>query len=259
MSLEEKLKQLNFTKEDYEFIKKDYSLSRMVDDTLLEKIEQTEKYFSNTFNFDICEIKKMGEIFPTLYSYSKDNIETKKGDLLKIGYSDENIKKLVRKHPQIYSYSIENINQKISDLIDLGFKNEEVLNITITFPSIFGVKIETIKEKISEIERYGYQKEEVFKIILSFPYILGFSKENIKEKLEFYIGVDMKGLPVLDARQLMQSIKLTNARYNFYTSRGEDININSYSKLYMNEKQFVKQYGITKEELIEEYNYLKTK
>ena len=41
----------------------------------------------------------------------------------------------------------------------------------------------------------------------------------------------------------------------FYKNIGITINIDNYKKLFMAEKKFVKQYGVTKQQLIEKYNY----
>ena len=62
---------------------------------------------------------------------------------------------------------------------------------------------------------------------------------------------------VVAPKYLMQSVALSYARYMFYLSRGIEINMGNYSKLFINSKQFEKTYGKTKQEILEEYNYEK--
>ena len=53
----------------------------------------------------------------------------------------------------------------------------------------------------------------------------------------------------------MQSVDLTYARYEFFKEKGIDITIENYIKLFINNKRFEKQYGITKQEILEKYSY----
>ena len=53
----------------------------------------------------------------------------------------------------------------------------------------------------------------------------------------------------------MQSVALSYARYNFYLSKGISINIDNCKKLFTRNARFKRTYGITKEELLEMFNY----
>lgn len=53
----------------------------------------------------------------------------------------------------------------------------------------------------------------------------------------------------------MQSINLSYARYQFLKEKGIEIDESNYLKLFVNQSRFEKQYGITKEELLERYPY----
>ena len=103
----------------------------------------------------------------------------------------------------------------------------------------------------------GYTREEVLKMTKILPTIYGLSIEKIREKIEFYDSINMHELAVKKPKQLMQSVVLSYARYMFYLSRGIEINMGNYSKLFINNKQFEKSYGKTKQEILEEYNYEK--
>ena len=77
----------------------------------------------------------------------------------------------------------------------------------------------------------------------------------MKQKIEFYDSIDMHELAVVDSKQLIQSVSLSYARYMFCLSIGVEIDMTNYTKLFMNNKKFEKTYGVTKEEILEKYNY----
>ena len=176
-----------------------------------------------------------------------------------LGYTKEEAIKMTKASPQIYGLSIENMKQKIVDIMKLGYTKEEVIKMTKTLPTIYGYSIENMKQKIVDIMELGYTKEEVIKMTKALPQIYGLSIENIKQKIDFYNLIGMHELAVVDAKLLMQSTNLSYARYSFYMNLGINVDMNNYRKLFINQKRFEKTYGITKEELLERYDYNKYK
>ena len=87
------------------------------------------------------------------------------------------------------------------------------------------------------------------------PAIYGYSKKNMKQKKDFYDSIGLHELVSVDPKQLIQSVNLSYARYCFYKDKGIDIDMNNYRKLFVREDQFEKSNGITKQELIEKYDY----
>ena len=53
----------------------------------------------------------------------------------------------------------------------------------------------------------------------------------------------------------MKRETLSYARYMFFKERGININMSNYNKLFVRQKQFEKQYGIKKSELLDRYKY----
>ena len=143
-------------------------------------------------------------------------------------------------------------------LCNFGYTKEESKEILNTYP-LNACKPETLKKKIEEINMYmeklGYSKEEVIKMTKSLPAIYGYSIDNIKQKIDFYDSIGLHELAINDTKQLMQSVSLSYARYMFYKEKNIEITDKSYNKLFINQKQFQKAYGITKEELLEKYDY----
>ena len=143
-------------------------------------------------------------------------------------------------------------------LCNFGYTKEESKEILNTYP-LNTCKPETLKKKIEEINMYmeklGYSKEEVIKMTKSLPAIYGYSIDNIKQKIDFYDSIGLHELAINDTKKLMQSVSLSYARYMFYKEKNIEITDKSYNKLFINQKQFQKAYGITKEELLEKYDY----
>lgn len=175
--------------------------------------------------------------------------------LISLGYSKKEIIKMTKRVSAIYGYSIENIKQKIKDMEELGYSREEVIKMTKSMPAIYGYSIENIKQKIEDIEELGYSREEAIKMTIGLPSIFGLSIENIKQKVEFYNYIGLCSLAVIDSKKLMQSIKLSYARYMFFKEKGIVIDEISYRKLFVGQKQFEKQYGLTKNEILQKYPY----
>ena len=219
MTLKEEFIKLGYTEEDYEIIRNNYAVNQIKDETLIKKL--------------------------------KDNFAF----LLKMGYTKEEVIKMTKSSPQIYSYSIENMKQKIEDIISLGYTKEEVIKMTKILPAIYGLSIESMKQKIDDMISLGYTRKEVINMTKDLPAIYGYSKKNMKQKKDFYDSIGLHELVSVDPKQLIQSVNLSYARYCFYKDKGIDIDMNNYRKLFVREDQFEKSNGITKQELIEKYDY----
>ena len=178
--------------------------------------------------------------------------------LKSLGYTEYDISEIIN----TYSISsmrtdtlIKNVKRNYTFLVELGYSQEEIIKMTKSFPSIYGLSIDNMKQKIEDIKQLGYSQEEVIKITKSLPSIYGYSIENMKQKTEFYDYMGLHSLAVMSPKYLMQSIALSYARYMFLKEKGIRIDETNYKKLFYNQKQFQKQYGITKKELLEKYDY----
>ena len=243
-----------YTKEESKEILNTYSLNTYKPETLKKKIEEINMYMEK-LGYSKEEVIKMTKSLPVIYSLSIDNIKQKIEDIEKLGYSKAEVIKITKSMPSLYGYSIDTLKQKIEDMEKLGYSRAEVIKMTKSLPSIYGYSIDNIKKKIEDIEKLGYSKEEVIKMTKSLPAIYGYSIDNIKQKIDFYDSIGLHELAINDTKQLMQSVSLSYARYMFYKEKNIEITDKSYNKLFINQKQFQKAYGITKEELLEKYDY----
>ena len=181
-----------------------------------------------------------------------------KEKFLEFGYTEEEYYE-IRESYGVNNYSDETLLKKFSNItlffLELGYTKEEVIKMTKTLPNIYGYSIENMKQKINDMVSLGYTKEEVIKMTKVLPTIYGLSIENIKQKLDFYDSINMRELTVVNSKLLMQSVALSYARYKFYLSIGIEINMKSYRRLFIDNKLFEKTYGITRQEILEKFNY----
>ena len=149
-----------------------------------------------------------------------------------------------------------NIKKVFLLLISLGYTKEEVIKMTKVLPSLYGYSEQKIINKIDFLISLGYTKEEVIKMTKALPSLYGLSEENIREKIEYLKKIGLGFVIMDDTKKLMQSVKLTYARYEFFKNeRNELITEDNYNKLFYGEKQFKKQYGIDKKTILERYPY----
>ena len=289
--LKKYLKEIGYSENDIEELVNECGISGLKPETLLDNIKRNYEFFIS-FGYSQEEVIKMTKMQPTIYSYSIENIKQKIEDLKNLGYSQKEIIKMTKTFPQLYGLSIESIKQKIEDLKNLGYSQEEVIKMTKNMPSIYGYSVETlkqkikdlkelgysqqeiikmtkmqptiysysienIKQKIKDLKKLGYNQEEIIKMTKKLPTIYGYSIENIKQKIKFYDSIGLHSLAVKDSKKLMQSTALSYARYMFYKDNGISIDETNYRKLFIGQKKFVKQYGITKKELLAKYDYKK--
>ena len=142
-----------------------------------------------------------------------------------------------------------------NDFVGLTTQNNKM---TITFPSIFSHNISTIKGRIEDIISLGYTKEETLNIIYELPALLGYSLDKIKTKINYLKEINLEQIVTTNTKQLIQSTELTYARYEYLKNeQNKTITMVDYTRLFVRDKQFEKQYNITKKELLEKYDYNK--
>lgn len=148
-------------------------------------------------------------------------------------------------------------------LISLGYSNKDAENITSSF-LLVTLKDETLCKKINENFNYlislGYTRADVINMTKILPTLYSLSKESIEEKIRYLRDIGLEDIVINDTRQLIQSVFLTYARYEFLTKEKEIlIDESNYRKLFCGETNFKKQYGVSKNVLLKKYSYEKYK
>lgn len=288
--LEEYLSDFGFNKSQINHILNYYSIFKSNKYTIYNIIKSNNEWFIS-HEFTKKEIIKMVNIVPSIYTLSSNKIQANYNYFISFGYTEEQTHKIFSRTPQVIGFSIENIKEKINYLFQLGYSKEQIIKLTFVLPSIFCYSIENIESKINNYNRLGISNkdlikmslispsiysvsednvntkindllnlgltyEEVIKMVISFPPILGLSIETIKEKVDFYRESNILNIVINNPKYLMQSVNLSYARYMFYLVEKKDIITHStYKRLFVGDKQFSKQFNISKEELLQRYNY----
>lgn len=245
------LEEKGYTKEEIKKIAKRFPVIYCYSsETLKRRMEELEEV-----GYTKQEIFKMTKLFPKIYSQKRKTLDQKRKSLEILGYTDKELLKMTAACPTIYGFSIESMEEKIKKFIQLGYKRSDALNITKKTPTLFCLAIENIEKKFKDLESLGFTKEEVIEMTLTLPALFELSINNIREKTEYYNFIGLKEMVIKDARQLMQSLELSYARYEFLKEKGIVINLDNYRKLFEAQNPFEKKYHITKEELLKLYNY----
>ena len=162
---------------------------------------------------------------------------------------------MTKKFPSIFRTSNSILDEKFSNIKELGYTKEQTISILKTVPGLYSVNKQFITSKVENIINLGYTKNDVIKMILNFPGLISLNIETVNHKINFYKTINIEKVFITNTKQLIQSVELSYARYEFYKSKNIDIDENNYRKLFISQNQFINSYGITNKELMEMYNY----
>jgi len=194
-------------------------------------------------------------------SYSTKTINDKFDWFYNKGYSKKDAAKIICKADKILTLNYyqddnldSNMDNKYKFLVDnLKYTKEEIIDITLSFPEYYTLSLNTIRNRLYNMTKLGFNLNQVKKIFYDFPEIISFKEETLNDKYDYFLKLDMLDIFFKDPKYLMQSLKLTKARYNFMIDRGLRVNKNNYGKLFVGNKKFKKTYGIDNDTLLEKY------
>ena len=158
---------------------------------------------------------------------------------------------------EIYSLTTDNIKQKIEYMQKLGYTKEQIIRMTTLHSAIFTYTMNNMERKIADLVHLGYTKEQVIKMTYELPQIYGLTIENLKQKIFFIRKIGLEHTIIKYPKYLMQSIDLTYSRYCYLKDRGISISGGNDKTIFKGEKQFSKQFGVSKTEILQKYSYKK--
>jgi Holliday junction resolvasome RuvABC DNA-binding subunit len=252
--LEKTFIDFGFTKEQFLKIRNSYAVSTYTDERLLEKFNTITDYFF-ALGYSKETIMKMIKSAPKVLSLSLDIMKQKEEYLASLGYDRKTILKMLKTAPYLYFQSIEKIEEKINAFIKMGYTKEETIEMFRIYPVLVGLSLENVTQKIEALMACGYTKEEVLKMTKELPTIFGYSMKGLREKIDFYDSVNLHDAPVVYPKNIMQSVALTYARYKFFEDQGIPIDMTNQNRLFFRNKKFKIQFGASKDELLEQYDY----
>ena len=236
--------------EAIKMLKKNPTLADLSPNSINDKISN---FFEMGFTKE--ELRALMLKYPIILCMSIENINAKIDTFRTLGYSNKDIIKMSKRLPTIFCYSIDNIKTKIEDMILLGFTREEVIQMIKIFPSVLSISIDNIKNKINIFLEYGYTYEEILYIFEVIPAVMAYSIDSLREKLKYYNSIGIHNFIAMKPIKLMLSLNLVYARYKFLIEKGIVIDEKSSYKLFCNNKLFERLHGISKEALLNMYNY----
>ena len=147
------------------------------------------------------------------------------------------------------------LKEKHDNIIKIGYNEKDVIKMCKRTPQLYSYDITSMKNKIDHIKNHNYSEEQALNMTLVLPAIYGLSIDNINNKLDLYDSIGLHNLSIMDPKQLMQSVELSYARYNYFKNRGIEINMKTYKKLFISSKEFKYIYHIEKDDLLKMYPY----
>lgn len=218
-----------------------------------EAITETLKYI-NTLVKDEEKTITIFKENPRIIGLSQKTIDSKLEWFKQKGYTNEEIIRIISKNTKIFTYDFNqngNIDIKYNFLKSLGYKEEQIILLTTRFPEIYSMSITTIQERLNLLTTLGFHPSIVKIMFYNFPQIISFTQELIQEKYDYYNSLNMLDIFIKDPKYLMQSIELTESRRQYLTSR--NIEVSNYKKLFVSNKRFKKNYGVTNEDVLRDY------
>ena len=191
---------------------------------------------------------------PSLLVYSSSTLKSRKKNLVKNGFKLCDAKKILVKNPLVFNRKEEVITTKINQLLEMGYTKKEVIKLILGCNSILNYSIEQIISKYKGLKEMGFTDNEVRTMTVNLPSLYGYTLENTKDKIEYLRSIQLGLLILEDTKRLMMSLDLMYARYEYYKNEKNKIMTeDNYSVMFKGNKQFEKEYKITKEQLLEKY------
>ena len=143
---------------------------------------------------------------------------------------------------QIWNSLPRIIRQNIENAVNSG-----ELKCEMIFKEDFVGQFNECTEYFHLLKELGYSQEEVIETTVSFPEIFGLSVETIREKIKFYDSINLRGTMIKFPKKLMQSVRLSYARYMFFVKEHNIVvSDDDYTGLFMAQVYFERKYGINK-------------
>lgn len=164
---------------------------------------------------------------------------------INMGFTKEQTRKMIVECPSIMGLGKENVMDRIDFFQGLDFSKEATISILASDSFLFGYDKRYIVSKIKSIFDMGISYLEIKKMIQDYPAILGQDIEKLRDKLIFMQSIGLLKEVVMNAKNLMQSNRLTMARHYFYSTLNPPLEItpDNFRMLYMPSKQFERKFG----------------
>ena len=175
--------------------------------------------------FESNDIINITSLIPTLLLSNYNILNDKFKYLIDFGYKDKKLIKIIKKLPILLKDNyFESINKKIDNLIKLGFSKENIIEMTCINPYIFIYSEDSIINKFNVLKDI-IDVDDLIKMFINFPLLFGYSLTNLLDKINYYNKIKLDTSYIINSKVLMFPLELIKARY-FYLSK-KDNNYNN--------------------------------
>lgn len=200
--------------------------------------------------FNDTDIIRITSLLPNLFMVSTNIIQDKFKYLLDFGYTDIDISFIIKKIPIILKdYYLQVLIDKLDNLLKLGFSKEEVILMTCNNPYILLYSCENINNKFKEFIDFKISKDNTIKMFVSFPLLFGYDWNSILDKINFYNKIKLNHCYIDNSKIFIYPIELIQARF-IYLSKKMNINEDNYDNLFLSDYAFYKKFKIKRNKLL---------
>ena len=172
--------------------------------------------------------------------------------LLEFGYSENDIIYIIKKIPLIFNrFYSDSLNDELNCLVNLGYTNDQIMYITCMNPYILLYSAEQIDTRFTGIKNLGFSNEVVRNITHQSPILFGYDTKSLEEKVKYYRKIGIGDALVRDSRILSFNLEFIKCRYKYITKK-QEIDMNNYTLLFLNDREFFKEFGVTRYLLLKE-------
>ena len=123
--------------------------------------------------------------------------------------------------------------------------------ITCMNPYILLYSAEQIDTRFTGIKNLGFSNEVVRNITHQSPILFGYDTKSLEEKVKYYRKIGIGDALVRDSRILSFNLEFIKCRYKYITKK-QEIDMNNYTLLFLNDREFFKEFGVTRYLLLKE-------
>lgn len=151
MTMDELLKQLlldlGYSVSDVEGFLRNPILNKIDKEQLYVNIPNLFSYLAD-LKFSNDEIIKITIKYPQLFALEPESLNSKRAYMLDIlKYTKENLNEMIKRFPLLLILTQEHITRRVDDMIKLGYTQEQVKIITVENPQLYGLNMDYIREK----------------------------------------------------------------------------------------------------------------
>ena len=120
---------------------------------------------------------------------------------------------------------------------------------------VYVLSLENIKNTFGLFLNRGFSKEETISITVRVPNVFSYSFDSVNKKLDVLRSVSLEDEVVKRPSYLIQGVDLSYARVKYLKSHNVVLNHKVFNYLVLSNKEFLKKFGISNDDVRKKYSY----